>query len=506
MSKFFDRLKKQYEGVKISGNNYSDIVKQIADNNSGNIQKRIFSINEEKWKKVQDKYRPSRETRLVLPKEEDIIPARALQIKKIAEQGEFIRDTLREALTKNLRESLLGEEEPYLKKRGKTAGRISPQLIAQFEKDIKITFDNYSRKDPKLGVPSNVHGIAVTEIRSAINDTKNTYTQEMIDNNPHLIIKKKWIQNRNLSRVPRRGHSVVNNTTVEFNDFFKVPLYKVEKGRDVRTGFNMMRYPHDPTAPIKQKANCNCDYDIIVSKKRQREVAKAEARPGEVHQRKDGDYEKQSDGSWEKITEPKESKEDVPSTNYDENLNTLKEVFKNQQSEKIDKSFDNWRKSLNEEEENALHSYTTSSYEVMNKYFREGKESLTGNAEKISQVSENALKGLLQSKVPEDIVVFRTFGLDINSKINDMKIGDSLKDKGFSSTTFSITESSGAIMGATKNRILVKKGSTGASLGALSDNMVEQEFLLPPKTKYTKIGERVDPSGEKVNFLMVMEQ
>lgn len=267
MSKFhLDKLKKKYKGVDISGDTYSSIIKQIIDNNNMNIQKKIFNINEDRWKYFDNKYRPSRETRLVLPSEEEVFPKRGIQIRKATEKGEFITETLRDSLTKNLRESLFDEKMPYLKKRGTTAGRINPDLITQFKQDIRKTFNSYSRKDPRLGVPSNVHTIAVTEVRGVINDTKNTFTQKMIDNNPFLVVKKKWIQNKNLSKKYRRGHSVVNGTTVDFNDFFKVPLYKEIKGRFIKIATHLMRYPHDPTAIAEQVIGCNCDYDIIVTK------------------------------------------------------------------------------------------------------------------------------------------------------------------------------------------------------------------------------------------------
>lgn len=274
MAKFhLDKLKKKYKGIDISGNVYSDIVKQIIENNSVNIQNKIFKMSTDKWKGFTEKYRPSRETKLVMPLEENVFPKRGIQIRKAAEKGKFITETLRDSLTKDLRKSLFDEDMPYLKKRGVTAGRINPDLIKQFEKDIRGTFKNYSKKDPKLGVPSNVHGMAVTEVRGVINDTKNMFTKEMINNNPHLIIKKKWIQNRNLAKRPRRGHSVVDGTIIDFDDFFKVPLYKEVSGKYIKIATHLMRYPHDPTAILEQVIGCNCDYDVIVSKARQRKVS-----------------------------------------------------------------------------------------------------------------------------------------------------------------------------------------------------------------------------------------
>ena len=267
MAKFhLDRLRDKYEGIKISGNVYSDIVQQIVANNSSNVQKKVYNMNADRWKDFDNKYRPSRETRMVLPPEEEVLPKRGVQVRKAAEQGEMIRDSLRDSLTKDLRQSLFDTDTPYLKKRGVTAGRINPALINKFEKNIRQTFSTYARKDPKLGVPSNVHQIAVTEVRGTINDTKEVFTKKMLDENPRLVAKKKWIQNRSLAKEPRRGHTIVDGTLVDFDSFFKVPLYKKENGRNIKVGVTLMRYPHDPTAPASQVVGCNCDYDIVVTK------------------------------------------------------------------------------------------------------------------------------------------------------------------------------------------------------------------------------------------------
>ena len=88
MAKFhLDRLRDKYEGVKISGNVYSDIVQQIVESNSSNVQKKVYSMNADRWKDFDNKYRPSRETRMVLPPEEEVLPKRGVQVRKAAEQA-----------------------------------------------------------------------------------------------------------------------------------------------------------------------------------------------------------------------------------------------------------------------------------------------------------------------------------------------------------------------------------------------------------------------------------
>lgn len=268
-----DRLQKKYEGVKVSGNNYAELVKQILDTNIGNVERSMSRKAAKKWNEFSEKrFRTDREIRLVLPASEEVIPPRALQILKAAEKGELIRDTLRDKLTKDLRETLFAfDDQKYITGRGALAGRINPRLVAEYEKKIRGTFQNYTKKDPKFGVPKNVKTIATTEVRSAVNNVKNTYTNRMIESNPNLIVKKTWIQNRSKSKEPRQGHNQINGVTIDYNDFFKVPLLVKRKGRYVLQEVSLMRHPHDPAVDRAQNINCHCDFDIKVLKKKKGE-------------------------------------------------------------------------------------------------------------------------------------------------------------------------------------------------------------------------------------------
>jgi len=265
-----DRLKRRYKDGDVRGAKYSELVKEIMDNNIENVQRNMYVYNKNKWKTFDKKFSAGKETKLVIPNEEDVIPKRALHILKAAESGKLIADKLRDQLTKNLRDSLFNfKEESYITRRGEKAGRINPRLIENFEKDIRGTFQNYTKKGKGLTMPSNVHSIAVTEMRSAVNNIKKEFTQKLIDDNPDIIVSKKWVHNRRLSKVPRRGHvQMERRKAIPFNNYFEVPLYKEQKGRLVKVGVTMMRHPHDPSAPIEQKINCNCDYDIIVTRKK----------------------------------------------------------------------------------------------------------------------------------------------------------------------------------------------------------------------------------------------
>lgn len=266
-----DRLRKKYKGVEVRGNLYSEIVEQIIDQNVQNVQKKMITITNRRMNEVANKI-STKERRLVLPEMEDVFPKRAPHVRKVAEKGKIISETLRGHLTKALRESLeefsgTGEES-MVPKRGVTTGRINPKLVQNFQGKITEVFENYTKSHPRFKMPTNVHDIAVTEVRSTVNNLKHEYTKSLIDRNADkFIVRKKWKHNPHLSQIPRKGHNIVNKKTVDFDDVFMVPLYEKVKGKLTQTSVNAMRYPHDPNAPKSQVIGCNCDYDIIIFRK-----------------------------------------------------------------------------------------------------------------------------------------------------------------------------------------------------------------------------------------------
>jgi len=273
-----DRLKKKYKGVQIKGSLYSDIVKQIIDQNTINVQNKLFRMTDKRMKKVSDKI-STKEQRMVLPDLSDVLPKRAIHIRKVAEKGKFISETLRSNLTSDIRSTIENfvletGEESLVPKRGVTTGRINPKLIEQFEKKITDTFQGYTKDHPRFRMPSNIHDIAVTEIRSAVNELKYSYTQRLISKNEeNFEVTKTWKQNKSMSKVPRRGHSRVDGKSIPFNESFIVPHYEKINGRYTKTLETPMKHPHDPNAPGKQVIGCNCDMDIKIRRKPKRKKA-----------------------------------------------------------------------------------------------------------------------------------------------------------------------------------------------------------------------------------------
>jgi hypothetical protein len=264
---YLDRLKEKYGFDPIKKQKYSELVKSILLENTTAIQKGVGRITKKKFENFSKRY-TTKETRLVIPEANEILPKRSVQLLKATQNGQLISDTLRDRLTGKLRERLLGYKgDKYVKLRGTTAGRINPDLIKNFQDDITDVFTNYTKRNPKFGVPNNIKNIAVTEARSAITTLKDAYTQRFIEVNPDYTVWKTWIHNPSFSKTPRKGHGQAHGKRIPYNDVFKIKLYD-HSGKYIRTDY--MKYPHDPGASGDQNIGCNCDLDISIAKKRKR--------------------------------------------------------------------------------------------------------------------------------------------------------------------------------------------------------------------------------------------
>lgn len=259
-----DRMRKKY-GYR--GEPYSELIQKILINNKENISRKMIRMNSSFWDKSLKKITPEYK-RFIIPSLEDVLPKRSVFALKAAEQGKLIKDTLRDSLTKNLRDTLktftlkTGEAN-YIIRRGETAGRINPKLVKEFQSKITTTFRNYTKRDPKFKVPLNIKTIATTEIRSAISNIKNTYINSLVEKNPDLELKKIWIHNKSLSKVSRRGHLRLNNKKIPYNKNFIITRYRKIGKRWYKAGTIEARYPHDPNLPPEEVINCNCDIDYI---------------------------------------------------------------------------------------------------------------------------------------------------------------------------------------------------------------------------------------------------
>ena len=253
----FDRLKNRYSYKK---ERLSSITTKIIEENQKRITNKVARMTKEQMD-ISFRKLGKKEKRMTFPKIEDVFPGRTILARKAAEKGKLISDTFRNELGADIRQAM--KKHPMTYKRGRTAGRVNRDLIDLVEIKISDRFDSYTQKDPRYKRPSNIRQIAVTEVRSAVSDIKEKYIEKLIDTN-NLIAKKRWIHNKSLSKVPRRGHMELDQVTIDKDDKFKVKVFK--KNTVVRTDY--MSRPHDPLAHADQNISCNCDVDYIVKRER----------------------------------------------------------------------------------------------------------------------------------------------------------------------------------------------------------------------------------------------
>ena len=243
---------------ELSGENYQSVMTEVIYQNTQNIGRAVNRMSNDNYEKqiVNLKKRGKlKEKNILLPNMEDVLPKRSISVTKSAEAGKQITDTLKDKMNKSLRDTLKQWQQdgnPLEIKSGRNAGKINPELINAFEKDITGVFKDYTRRDPETGVPKNIKAIAITEIRSNIDATKDAYHREFERNNSDILkMVKTWIHNGKFSKNPRKGHQKLNGVTIPRDGLFKVPG---EKG-----GFVYMSHPHEAEAPAEQVINCSCD-------------------------------------------------------------------------------------------------------------------------------------------------------------------------------------------------------------------------------------------------------
>ncbi|WP_139354998.1 ADP-ribosyltransferase, partial [Clostridium acetobutylicum] len=145
--------------------------------------------------------------------------------------------------------------------------------------------------------------------------------------------------------------------------------------------------------------------------------------------------------------------------------------------------YDNWLKSLNDSERNAIRQYTGNDYKKINNYLRGVNDSLDGIDPKII---EDIKSGLKKASVPHDMKVYR--GTDLNPLRNlidvgkdgsldfSSLVGKTFKDDGFMSTAL-VKESSFDYMNVSWE-INVPKGTEAAYVSKISYFPDEAELLL----------------------------
>ena len=255
-SSYFKRLEKKYGKHNLHNKKYNTLIKEILAHNNEKIGNKIQRLNNSHYQKNVRKLSKKKQKIIKLPNLESVLPKRSVFLIKAAEKGDYISQTLRSRLEKDLRNSLkefqkTGQSKMEIK-RGVSTGKINVNLIKEFRSAITETFEEYVKKDKLTGVPGNIRNIAVTEIRSTVGMIKDEYKRELLKRNPRIKMKKKWIHNRRLSKKPRKTHMKLNNVILPIETKFRVD-------REDGSGYDMMDRAHDPAADPKNIIGCSCD-------------------------------------------------------------------------------------------------------------------------------------------------------------------------------------------------------------------------------------------------------
>jgi hypothetical protein len=257
-----DYLRKKYHVDEmfqemIKKKEYRNILTEIFHVNIEDVAPKIAQRSIRNWNKTLSETK----RKYIVPEYEHVVPSSEDIRSRSRGQTEGISNNLRMALTDRLREkanTFLGrhKEETYLKK------RINGKLEREFEDDVRDTMRSFTRKDPDFGMPSNIHAIAVTELRTTIANIKRNVADQIRAENPGIIPKKTWIHNPHLSKNIkniRLGHKAMNEKSLPMDSVFDVPLIVSIGGNNFQIGTTPMMAPHDPNAPASQLISCHCD-------------------------------------------------------------------------------------------------------------------------------------------------------------------------------------------------------------------------------------------------------
>ena len=246
-----ERLKKRYGDYS----SYNELIQKIIARNAKDISIKIAQSSADAFTSERNKVRAD-EKALVMPHPKDVVN-RSQHILKAQDRGATMSDNLRDRLTKNLRDIMSKPE--YTRRRGALAGTLKTQAVDDFRDAIKKTFENYTKVDPSIGVPANIRNIAVTEVRTAVNQTKSEFMKQMQEKNPDITITKVWRHNRKLSLHPRRAHQEMSGVQVPYAQNFE--YYNADTGNRISTP-----HPHAAGLPPEESIGCSCEVQYRVER------------------------------------------------------------------------------------------------------------------------------------------------------------------------------------------------------------------------------------------------
>lgn len=260
-----ERLAKKYPRP-MAGANYRGLMEEIIAANHEGIQGAVARVKRDEFGRALARIKRSTTKQIAIPDLAEVLPKRSIFLRKGAEQGRVLTETLRDRLTSDLRESVAD----FLKtgkgsmqyKTGERRGEINPELVTQLRKKMSETFSGYRKAGPG-GIPKNIQVIADTEARSAISDIKHSWAVRLEETNPGKVrVMKTWRAHPRLSKIPRGTHGRISGQKRPLGIPFLVPTG--DKRRP--GGVDLMQHPHDPAAPAEQVISCHCEciYETVV--------------------------------------------------------------------------------------------------------------------------------------------------------------------------------------------------------------------------------------------------
>jgi hypothetical protein len=240
-----DKISKKYK-TSWKGKKYERLMSEIVSENMVKISEKVLKTDKKKFAMNLASIIPKGrwEKEIKLPDLRTII-SQSPTILKAAQEGQLLTKTLRKRLGTDIKEVLLSENITTKK------GTVNKNIQKKLQKKLVKSFENYTKKNPKFGVPNNIRNIAVTESRAVINNIRLEYVQKLSRESKDFEVKKKWIQNKSLSENPREVHTrLANGKAIPLNEQFNVNGY-------------MAFSPHDPRLPPKEFIGCSCELKYI---------------------------------------------------------------------------------------------------------------------------------------------------------------------------------------------------------------------------------------------------
>jgi hypothetical protein len=250
------RMSKLSKKTGWTGGKLQNLMSSVVEFNTDKIINKTKRIAVKDMKEVAEGL-TTRLKAIEIPNVEEIFPARSVFIRKSAEKGKLLVDNLRDDLSKDLRSAMRSNNMMYAP--GTNTQKVTKTLVNDVENRITKTFQGYTKKNPKFGIPTNVHAIAVTEVRSSVAAIKKEYITKLVAVND-LVSTKIWKHNPQLSRtIPRPEHAALNGIVKDIDGTYTIKS---------ETGNYTVHGPHDGSLPVSQVISCHCDLVYRVRKKR----------------------------------------------------------------------------------------------------------------------------------------------------------------------------------------------------------------------------------------------